>query len=138
MRRNRRRNSWKQDDSECPECGTINNPISASWSDVGYMPVECTDCLTLYWCRLYEEDEIEIDELKIICSHTELNTSTEIQEEIPKLPEGTEVLLIHRDHPYHLEPGIVIKRDHKHYRIRFRDGKVIWFPENLIEKIPDL
>jgi len=116
-----------QIESSCPKCGKLNAITSDSWKDVGSMPIECSNCLTLYWGKVYSDiEQSSIMKEQVI-----------LKEEIPELEEGTEVFLIHRDHKYHLEPGVIVARDHKHYRIKFRDGKVIWFPDNLVQKIPD-
>jgi len=114
-------------EAACPKCGKLNVLISEGWHDVGFMPVECSNCLVLYWGEVFSDIE------KSVISETKQF----LKEEIPELEEGTEVFLIHRDHKYHLEPGVVIDRDHKHYRIKFHDDKVIWFPSNLVQKIPD-
>ena len=56
--------------------------------------------------------------------------------QIPELEEGTLVFVINKEHQKHLEPGKVVARSHKHYRIEFNDKSKIWMPQHWIEAIP--
>ena len=111
-------------DTVCPTCNRIN--IIQTLNDWGHsMPILCVDCDTLYWCRVFDDvEEITTEKYYLI------------EDQIPELPEGTEVILVKREHSYNLRPAIIIGRSHKHYRLEFRDGMVIWFPDNLVVKIP--
>lgn len=109
---------------ECPYCGTVNMPHSPEWNSVGYMPIECEDCHQFYWCKLLESETL----VKPGKSHRTV---------IPEMKEGTEVYLINREHPRHLEPGIIEDRDHLHYRVKFQDGVLIWCPHHWIFKSPE-
>lgn len=110
--------------SNCPECNCLNLATSDKWID--FMPVECHNCSTIYWCSIHDD----IEEVPIF-------PDPYMQEQIPELDEGTRVILSYKGHPYHLHEGEIIKRDHKHYRLIFEDGMKMWFPDNMIIKIPD-
>lgn len=69
-----------------------------------------------------------VEEVRVSASFT--------KESIPPLIEYTKVFVINRQHVKHLEPGIIIARDHIHYRIRFDDNKKIWMPAHWIVAIP--
>lgn len=61
---------------------------------------------------------------------------------IPELKEGTKVYIRCKDHRLFLEQGVVVNRDHEHYRVRFVsldkdiDGKMIWFPRQSVGGLP--
>lgn len=106
--------------AKCPSCDAINIVAAGNWEK--YAPVECNSCNLLYWCGVFQS--------------IETTATASFVEQIPELPEGTVVILVNREHLLHLNSGIIINRDHQFYRIDF-NGKKMWFPSNLIVKIPD-
>ncbi len=114
--------------SLCPSCGYHNIIQSDRWSDVGFIPLECESCDTLYCAKLSGPDG---DATVVL----EEDGHQEFEEEIPELPIGSPVILKNTDHPLHEVSGIVVDKDHKHYRVEFDlDSKIIlWCPEEWIE-----
>ena len=60
----------------------------------------------------------------------------------PEMREGTQVYLNNKEHPFNLEQGEVIARDHRQYRVRFVsqnptiNGKCLWLPEHWVDPLP--
>jgi hypothetical protein len=50
----------------------------------------------------------------------------------PELKEGTRVIIINKQHPFHKLSGKIIQRDHRHYRVQF-PNTIMWCPEHWIE-----
>jgi hypothetical protein len=67
----------------------------------------------------------------------------QVKENIPPISLGKEVYIDNLEHEFCLEQGIVIGRDHGHYRIKFCsldkriNGKKIWVPTHWV-KILDI
>jgi hypothetical protein len=118
-------NDSVSDNFKCPYCGTANTSGVSSWEKVGYIPIICTQCASIFWTKLNLEREV------IVVSHVPV-----FKTQIPELPEGTPVFVINKEHKKHLEPGVVAKRDHKHYKIKFHDGMHLWVPQHWVEPIP--
>jgi hypothetical protein len=59
-----------------------------------------------------------------------------VDEQIPPLLEYTKVFVVNREHKRYLEPGMIIARDHIHYRVKFKDGTNTWMPSHWIVAIP--
>lgn len=117
------------DKFKCPLCDHVNEADATQWQKIGYVPILCTQCDRLFWSKL----------------DADLNTDSEIvvvtrppvfEVQIPDIPEDTVVYVVNKQHPKHLEPGVVTKRDHCHYRIKFNDGLVIWMPSHWVERCP--
>lgn len=113
------------DSVKCPSCGAPNQINSASWDKIGYIPTLCVQCSELFWSPITTETEITI-----------VNRIPVFKVQVPELNEGTFVFIIQRDHVKHLEPGQIMKRDHKHYKIKFNDGMQLWVPSCWVEQIP--
>jgi hypothetical protein len=113
------------DDFSCPFCKTKNAATSSSWDNVGYIPIICINCSSLFWARMPGNSELTI-----------VNRVPVFKMQIPELDENTWIIVVNKEHQKHLEPGRVTKRDHKHYRVEFNDGVQIWMPQHWIEKIP--
>lgn len=113
-------------DVNCPSCGTTNSiKPSDAWCKVGRMPIICVHCATIYWADI----ESESKELIVV------NKVPVFKVQIPEINEGAWVYIINREHEKYLEPGKVIQKDHKHYRIEFSDGFQLWVPQHWVEKV---
>jgi len=51
----------------------------------------------------------------------------------PEFKEGTRIILINPQHPYHNIKGWVLDRDHRYYRVKLDNTDIIWCPEHWIE-----
>lgn len=60
---------------------------------------------------------------------------------IPEIPEGTPIYVDNLQHKFHLEQGIVIKRDHEHYRVKLCDmdstTTFVWLPRHWVKMLPE-
>jgi hypothetical protein len=115
------------DNYTCPLCGHINQSDAEQWQKIGYVPILCSVCDRLFWTKLPSTGDPEI----IV-----VNRIPVFQVQTPDIPEDTVVYVVNKQHPKHLEPGVVTKKDHCHYRIKFNDGLVIWMPSHWIERCP--
>lgn len=116
------------DNYTCPHCGHANQAESENWHNIGYVPILCSSCDRLFWTKLPAGDQ----PAEIVM----VNRIPVFQVQLPDIPEDTIVYVVNKQHPKHLEPGVVTKRDHCHYRIKFNDGLVIWMPSHWIERCP--
>ena len=111
----------------CPECN--GESIIVKWqevpSEVGYCPI-CDRIFIL-----------NADETLIIRPN-----GVHAETEIPELPINTHVFIINKEHKFFLERGVVVEKDHKHYRIKFislnKDihDKMLWVPDHWIDPVP--
>ena len=85
------------------------------------IPADCSGCGQIIWI----DNEI-----------VGVNTATTFRAKIPDLEEDTVVYVDNRDHPRWLQPAIIVKRDHIHYRLRFPDKMQLWVPENWVKPVP--
>ena len=66
------------------------------------------------------------------------SSSERVPEDIPPIPVGDMVYVDNREHELFLEQGVVVKRDHAHYRVRFTsldksiDGRKLWVPQHWV------
>ncbi|MDP1712233.1 MAG: hypothetical protein Q8K86_07230 [Candidatus Nanopelagicaceae bacterium] len=72
-----------------------------------------------------------------------VRSSAKMEEDIPSLANGTKVYVDNKEHQFHLAPGVIICKDHGHYRLSlsFNDGKrtrniEIWVPEHWVKPMP--
>lgn len=112
----------------CPLCQHPNQADAEQWQKIGYVPVLCSACDRLFWAKLAQEGTPA--EIVLV------NRVPVFEVQIPDIPENTTVYVVNKQHPKHLEPGVVTKRAHCHYRIKFNDGLVIWMPSHWIERCP--
>lgn len=120
-------------ESECPRCGTLNSVQLQTWDDSPAYPCFCGSCDYFFWIKrtadATETLTLQVGEFKP-------------KPDIPPLPLKTPVFINNRDHEFFLEQGIIVKKDHKHYRIRFKsedtrlNGKCLWFPADQVSEIP--
>src|ERR1700674_3531558 len=106
------------------KCSRCSNPIgldgAKSWEGFTSCPVVCDNCETINWARMKRADETIILGIQ------------PPKESLPPLVEETWIFIINREHTRYLEPGVVIRRSHAHYRVKFNDGTIIWMPEHWI------
>jgi len=116
----------------CPFCHHTQsfNP-NHDWDEFASFPIQCTECGEIFW-----SDGGDNEQMAINVRHT-------WTEEIPPLTEGTQIIVINRQIKFHLSPGEIIERDHKHYRVRiaYHDGQrskhtILWMPDHWIKPIP--
>lgn len=115
-----------KDHVTCPNCGAQNETSSTPWGKIGYVPTICVQCSELFWTPIAVDAELTI-----------VNRIPVFKVQVPELSEGTQVFIIQKDHAKHLEPGKVVKRDHKHYKVQFNDGMQLWVPSFWVEAIPN-
>ena len=120
-------------ESECPRCGQLNIMELTTWDDNPAHPCFCKACDYFFWIR----KTADVSETITIES-----TYTKHDTDIPPLPLKTAIYISNKEHKFFLEQGIIIKKDHKHYRIKFisqnekiRD-KCLWVPDHWVAKIP--
>ena len=115
-------------DIKCPFCSTINKPhISASWDDIGYAPVVCSQCSNVIWVNNASNVDVEV---------APVSKGNNFKVRIPDIPIGAWVFVINKEHPKHLEPGQIVKLDHNYCRVKFTDNMQLWVPAHWIEIIP--
>lgn len=110
---------------KCPKCDrpiTLVAICRAAWADYDGFPIICDACEAVTWLRR-GTDIVLLD-------------AKSPKESIPSLIEGTKVYVINREHSKYLEPGVIIRRSHIHYRVLFNNGTTIWMPEHWILAIP--
>jgi hypothetical protein len=78
----------------------------------------------LFWARLSNSELAIVNRIPVF------------KTQIPELNEGTWIIVINKEHVKYMEPARVTKRDHKHYRVEFNDGSLLWVPQHWVEKIP--
>lgn len=60
----------------------------------------------------------------------------------PELREGTLVYINNKEHPLFMEQGMIVSRDHVHYRIKIVstnsaiNNTCLWIPEHWIDPLP--
>jgi hypothetical protein len=111
----------------CPLCnGQLESVIEAT----GMRPQYCPHC-----------DKIWVGDDETIQNES-LSTKGKQEVEIPKLAVETVVYVTNREHDFFLEIGVIIKKDHKHYRVQFNsqnpkiNKKLLWMPEHWIAAMP--
>lgn len=63
----------------------------------------------------------------------------QVREEIPPIRVAEEVYIDNSDHEFYLEQGVVIGRDHGHYRVKFCsldkriNGRMLWVPAHWVK-----
>ena len=119
-------------ESECPKCGDLNSIELDTWDDSLAHPCYCGKCSYFFWMTR----TADVSETIII----ELQKPREA--DIPPLKLKTTIYVNNEEHEFFLEQGIIVKKDHKHYRIKFRstdkrlDGKCVWMPDHWIVEVP--
>jgi hypothetical protein len=113
----------------CPLCNHPNQAQSEEWQKIGYVPILCSACDHLFWAKLPSAAGQPIEIVTV-------NRVPVFTVQLPDIPEDTIIYVVNKQHPKHLEPGVVTKRAHCHYRIKFNDGLVIWMPSHWIERCP--
>ena len=109
---------------KCQHCrqGTLREAsLTQHWAGFAQIPADCEKCGKINWIS----NEV-----------IGVNPLTEYQAKIPELEEDTIIYVTNRDHPRWLQPAIIIKRDHVHYRILFPDKVRLWVPESWVREIP--
>jgi hypothetical protein len=65
-----------------------------------------------------------------------------VPENIPELKLKTPVYINNKEHKLHLEQGVIVEKDHNHYRVKIIstnkeiNGKCLWFPQDWIDPLP--
>ena len=112
----------------CPKCSFEQYGYNESWHEYVGFPLICQKCGEMFWVKMINEAIIPKEKVK---------------EKIPPLKIGSKVYLNNKEHKLHLSPGMVIDKDHIHYRVKLRwhDGQktrrtVLWVPEHWIKCMP--
>lgn len=107
----------------CPEC---NNPINdalrnAEWNSIDCIPVECDKCGLILLYKPIEETT---------CCNINFQPQSETDLDVMSW-----VYICNRDHSFYLRVGLIVDKDHVHYRVQFENGDKTWVPFHWVEPI---
>ena len=106
---------------ECPHCGAPRR-TKPRGGRVSY-PEECVACSKTFW----------VESVPVPVARKTLG----LRKRYPAFKGGEEVYIINRGHEFHLQPAVVVQRDHVHCRVRIvRNGKpiLVWISENCLQR----
>ena len=113
---------------KCPKCGAEQEGYNDNWHEFVGFPLICQKCEKMFWVKMRNEALVIVP--------------TTMPVEIPPLEVGTRVYLDNREHEFHLSPGIVVDKDHIHYRVKisYYSGEtrhtVLWVPQHWVKPMP--
>lgn len=126
-------------ESECPKCGSLNAIELFTWDDSLAYPCFCGICDYFFWI----ERTADVTETVVLAPTTIRAKYKNRQKcDIPPLELKTQVFICNKEHKLFLERGIIVKKDHKHYRLRFSslderlNKKCLWVPDHWVDVIP--
>lgn len=116
----------------CPHCGGVLAEPSPHYKSrkLAFIPVLCPLCEMVLI--------LESDTHKVVYSEAWVPTP----ERLPPIRVGTPIYLNNREHKLFLEQGVVISKDHNHYRILVNsldvdwNGAYLWVPEHWVKELP--
>ena len=112
---------------KCPHChqGTLNDNSSMDdWTGFLQFPVDCNRCGEITWVN---------NEFMSLGLYP--HPFVKYRNKIPGLKEDTVIFVTNKEHQRWLQPAVIIKKDHIHYRLLFPDGVKIWMPEHWVKQI---
>ena len=65
-----------------------------------------------------------------------------VQKRIPPIQLDEIVYIDNKEHPLYLEQGVIVRKKHIHYRVKFTstlpniNGKCLWIPEHWVKAVP--
>lgn len=102
-------------------CGHVNqSETSVGWAMHGSIPISCEECGCIYIATASVDEETHTDN-----QHAE-------QEEKTEFEIASRVTINNKESDMHQMEGIVIDKDFLHYKVKFPNGKAIWFPHHWI------
>ncbi len=117
----------------CPVCGFSSNTVLSTWDSSPAYPCVCPRCYEFFWIRR-GADASETFYLK---KESKLNV------EIPPLAKSTQIFITNKEHKLFLERGIIVNKNHAHYRVMFKskdkklNDKCLWIPEHWVDVVPE-
>lgn len=117
----------------CPRCG---KEIQTSRPIVGYSfrNAYCLNCDKVLVIDIQSGKEVYAEDVNVI--------PNKISVDLPDFAEDTIVYINNKESVLFLEQGIVVGRDHKHCRIKFKssdprfNGFLIWIPGHWLRVLP--
>ena len=55
---------------------------------------------------------------------------------LPELRVGSEIYINNMEHKFNLEQGVILSKDHRHYKVKLSGKIIIWVPEHWVEPLP--
>src|SRR5512137_2806229 len=114
--------------TQCPVCGY--DLVKGSMLDSQYQLVYCEFCDKIMLVDTFSDALCN----KVVDFMNAIQTA--IKEEIPPMEEGTPIYVNNKESKFFLDIGIVIDRDHLHYRVKLSNGTQVWMPEHWIRSLP--
>lgn len=105
----------------CPNSFLKNSSSPAHWIGFAQIPYDCGECGKVAWI---DNETVGINPL------------IEYKAKIPELEEDTVIYVTNKEHTRWLQPAIILKKDHIHYRLLFPDNVRLWMPEHWVKPVP--
>ncbi len=117
---------------KCPKCSFEQEGCNDSWHEYLGFPFICQKCGELFWIK-------RTNETMIMTVH-----DNKMKTKMPPLKIRTKIYLDNKDHKFYLSPGMIVAKDHVHYRVKlyYRENSMtkhtfLWCPESWIKPMPD-
>ena len=123
----------------CPGCSKISEQDLLTWGNSLIIPFNCPYCDTFYWL----EKQVHQDNTETEVTYSITDTQPSWSAQIPEIELGIDVYITNAEHEFHLERGVIVDKDHVHYRVLFTsqderlDNKKVWVPENWVARVPE-
>ena len=117
---------------KCPFC-EFELLVSEEHDNTKFNVVTCSRC----------ERQYVIDLQSMYMYDCENVTDKEIKNNIPEMRVGTLVVICNKEHPFFLEQGEIVDRDHRFYRVKFKslnkniNGTCLWLPDHWVDPLPN-
>jgi len=99
-------------------CGSHNqSDISPNWIKDKLVLIQCDKCNNVYMASI----NVEIETFN-------KDESDEPKEEKTNLNIDEKVIIKNEQHDLNNKIGIIVDKDHLHYKVQFKDGLSVWLP----------